>query len=460
MTSLLLLLIAILNTVVNSQLHPDEISVDTVTSTESLYSALEQVLQGFDGPTFYFSDPLADNYQSCMAKDPKAHQNIPSFDPFNDLSEWDSAPNEPQPTSTTTVLDPEGNTIKWKPIQSLGPSQHRCLLKQEDSLKKIQMSYDVRVNKHAPADKLHERLMFYDGSGDEEHLYAAGNGLYIAISQAWATHGNVVLSPDDIWMAIQLQFGRYVEVNSEALRYMFVGHNGKVKLEVDMTGCHTSTSNYDWVLFMDRMMSQIQDKVKNNVNDDFLPHFSSSTPLQKSLKYLAVMDSMQHYFEYTYSTMCGIEQVGLMGTLEDWQLLRRKADGLRKFHLAENSGYFTSLSQWIDDLLVILDHFVGMYEGKVDVKFWNEVLHTRRRHGSGATTYLKGWLLTFLVSDYKKTCDVKDIPSYRFNVPVHVNDNGYEFDVRVLGGFTGVIYDNNTNTFRPQHSIAVVRELQ
>ena len=209
---------------------------------------------------------------------------------------------------------------------------------------------------------------------------------------------------------------------------------------------------------MQLMMDLIQSKVKNDVTDDFLPHFTTSTTLQTSLKHLAVMDSMQRYFSYKMVCACGIENVGLLGSLNDWNMLRVKVDGMKKFYLADKSGYFGSLREWVDDLLVIVDQFVNTYQGKVDVKFWNKVMSQQGAPlGSGSTTVVDGWLLTFLVGNYKEKCDIDDIPSLRFNVPVDVDDNGYQFKVRVVGGFTGVIRDETTNTFYPQHSLSVIR---
>lgn len=304
-------------------------------------------------------------------------------------------------------------------------------------------------------------VLLYQGSETEsltdiKQLFPVGNGFFSAISEAWATHGNVVLSPDDVWIAIQLQFCRYVDANAEALRHLFVEHQGRKELKIKMDNCRTATSKYDWVLLLDRMMGRIQSKVKNNVADDFLPQFSTSTPLQTSLKHLAVMDSMQHYLTYKMVCSCGIEKVGLQGTIDDWYMLRKQVDGLKKFHLNRKCRYFW-LTHWVDDLLVIIDQFIDTFQGKVDIDFWNKVMSQQgARAGSGYTTVVDGWLLTFLVGTYKQKWEIDDIPSLRFNVPVDVDDNGFEFKVRVLGGFTGVIRDEATNTYYPQHSLSVI----
>ena len=45
-------------------------------------------------------------------------------------------------------------------------------------------------------------------------------------------HGDVLLVPDDIWLAISFYFSEYVNENAEKLRNKFVKHDGKKKLSV------------------------------------------------------------------------------------------------------------------------------------------------------------------------------------------------------------------------------------
>lgn len=59
-----------------------------------------------------------------------------------------------------------------------------------------------------------------------------------------------------------------------------------------------------------------------------MPKFSTTTPTASAVHELGLMDSMQHYFSYRFRTKCGISKVKLLGTLEDWELLKEKAKGL------------------------------------------------------------------------------------------------------------------------------------
>ena len=346
--------------------------------------------------------------------------------------------------------------ITWRHLQKLDDKgKHPRRAGNPQSKQHIIQQYcrflrDLKDKGYNPtaADTLHYR----SSETSEADVRSCGHGLYSAFESAWATHGAVVLSPDDVWLAVQLQFCKYMDANAEALRGLFVEHQGTVELNIAMEAPGL------WEQFMARTMSAIQERCKANVQADFLPAFSSSTPLSNSLQRLAVMDCMQKYFTYRMSTCCGIERVGFVGTLADWRLLRGYVQGLARFHLP-TSGYFDSLQVWVAAVVAIVDQFIVAYEGvqKPALDFWNSVINMRHTGGSGGSSYIKGWITTFLCGgDFRRELDVGDIPAHRFNVPVTVDENGYVYRVRVMGGFSGV-EEAEPNVYRPQTSLVVIK---
>ncbi|CAF1294235.1 unnamed protein product [Rotaria sordida] len=61
---------------------------------------------------------------------------------------------------------------------------------------------------------------------------AGGHGLFTACLNAYNSHEDIVLSPDDVWLVITIYFAKYVNENAEKLRHLFVDHEGKVKLTI------------------------------------------------------------------------------------------------------------------------------------------------------------------------------------------------------------------------------------
>lgn len=99
-----------------------------------------------------------------------------------------------------------------------------------------------------------------------------------------------------------------------------------------------------------------------------MPTFSTTTDQDKMVCGLLLMGTMKSYFEYVVME-CGIPEVTLMGTLEDWQQLRELADHLLDFDDVK------AMRKWHKLLVPVLDKFVESYERatndeKPDRKFW------------------------------------------------------------------------------------------
>ncbi|KAF8346501.1 hypothetical protein F5887DRAFT_959362, partial [Amanita rubescens] len=58
------------------------------------------------------------------------------------------------------------------------------------------------------------------------------NGFVNTVIDAYNTHRALIIRPDDVWLAILVQFNFFVNGNAELLRKNFVSHEGKEKLTV------------------------------------------------------------------------------------------------------------------------------------------------------------------------------------------------------------------------------------
>lgn len=360
------------------------------------------------------------------------------------LSQGASSMIKPNGITLVTIQDPGETNHPQEPAQSQAYTHARLIV-----------GYQHEVH-------------FYEGTESAEYasarvyqkLYPATHGMFEACHRAWAHHASLVLSPDDVWLSIQAVFAAYMRVNAEALRSTFVSHDGSKELVI-----HMDDAPNDWKLFISRVVGRVTESSKVNMAATFVPPFSSSTALDTAMKSLAVMDHMQSYFSYTFSTMCGVRNVGLRGTLEDWTMLRAYVDGLRAFAVPpEADMYFTdptrSFASWLDDVTNIVDNLIATFQNKPDVAWWNAMIGERRTHGSGASTYIKGWIIA-LVSKNPITIEMKlsEVKSLRFSVPVKRDENGIITKLRVMGGFTGAIHTSPSNSWEPQRSIAVLDDV-
>ena len=60
----------------------------------------------------------------------------------------------------------------------------------------------------------------------------SSNKFFGSFWEAYNRHGEIILSPDDIWIQICLGFSHHVNANSESLRKKFVDHEGQKELVV------------------------------------------------------------------------------------------------------------------------------------------------------------------------------------------------------------------------------------
>lgn len=279
-------------------------------------------------------------------------------------------------------------------------------------------------------------------------------GLVSAMVDAYNTHHKLILRPDDIWQTILTQFSFYVNKHAEKLRAEFVDFEGKEQLTIYAAGTLYTVNFGD---IANRMVDeQVVKKIKDaSVVDWLLPGFSTTTPTDRVAASVSIMSSFQAYFEYAACLGCGIPEVTLEGSPDDWKKLRAKLDRLPGYDV---DG---SLAPWHGALVGVLDQFVNSSEGNADVGFWDKIA-TREGGGSGPR-YLSGWITAFCYfdKDGNTVCrgnkvEMGDIPVGVCAVPLLVNDNGVEHETHMFAGqFAYEIVGEAGDTIRPRNDWAI-----
>ena len=288
------------------------------------------------------------------------------------------------------------------------------------------------------------------------------NGFVGAVYRAYNEHRHLILSPDDVWLAVTTAFGLFmgVEENAEMMREKFVDFEGKVKLVVAGTG---NIYSANWGRIMNSMSDLIEKNTKGDTRKWLEPDFSTTTPVCRTVGQVVLMGVMKHYFEYKVMFLCGIPKVTLEGSLEDWKKLQQKISHLGSFGV-------DCLSHWSGLLGYVLQKMVDSYEGKVDTDFWSRIV-TRESYGSGGQSRISGWINVFMpFSDkgvYKLskakpqsfewgTTPDNDIPPAAVEVPVEIDDNGREYKTIFYGGLIVCLYNPDEDSIRPAVDWAMV----
>lgn len=210
------------------------------------------------------------------------------------------------------------------------------------------------------------------------------NGFFETVHYAYAQHHPLVLTPDMIWLVIAQGFARHINENSDALRQQVVRHEGKKVLEVDVTGrvqLGNDDSNWEFAF------RQLHDSIAANTTADAAElvagRFSGTNSDAAVAFDITLMDAMKTYFDYWAGIICGIPEITLEGTPEDWQQIEERAARLEPY----------GLDWWLKDLQPILAEFTQTAKGNPDRNFWKSIVKDIHEPICGGDTYITGWVI-------------------------------------------------------------------
>lgn len=295
-------------------------------------------------------------------------------------------------------------------------------------------------------------------SFENDNLCYLGQDIFFKFMvEAYADHRPIVLSPDIIWNVIAQGFSQHVNNNPEALRDRIVYHEkGKIELSV-MTKEELHSPNVKWDELLNTFDNMIAERTKDNLADVMRADFSTTDKTTRIVSQMTLMSSVKAFFDYSVIYLsCGIPNITIEGTTDDWQKVLNKTQQLRKY----------DLDWWVDDLVSILNEFINASNGNVNKVFWRNIVKKDRPEkfvGGGCSwdrpTELDGWFLKFMPYDkkgkrtpQKVTYNYKDMPSQVINVDfMYKNlDTGTTTPMEMLCGLVGIEVDSITNAMRPK----------
>ncbi|KDO23915.1 hypothetical protein SPRG_10060 [Saprolegnia parasitica CBS 223.65] len=290
-------------------------------------------------------------------------------------------------------------------------------------------------------------------------------GFIDAVVQAYNRHHNLVLRPDDVWLAIMIQFSFHINGNARWFRSSLVKHRGKKNLTIQGGGDVRSASVGGLAKFMaNEMTAHLVDPA---LKDWVLPGFSTTTDNDVVVGSVVFMAAMKKYFSYKFELGCGIPFVTLLGTVDDWQDVRARSTKLATF-----GGY---ASTWSRMLAPVLDQFVLAAKGQPDVAFWDRICH--HIGGGSGPSYLSGWLSVFCVFNEEGqwqggtrsvtlytgevvTADFpivesQDVPPGYVTVDVAIDDNGVRLEGLLFAGHMSFSVQEEATVIAPELGWAI-----
>ncbi|KAL5094062.1 hypothetical protein Trisim1_008173 [Trichoderma cf. simile WF8] len=234
---------------------------------------------------------------------------------------------------------------------------------------------------------------FEDMDKNNVSLVPYRNGFVDGIIRAFQQDLHLILRPDDVWLAIMVQFGFYVNGRAEEMRRFFVTHEGKKQLVVN-TG-PVSPLSVDFK----KLAQAFADLIERNVIDpDFkswmLPNFSTTTSKDVTTAAVVMMATVKAYFEYIAMGGCGFPSVTLLGERTDWVNLLKK--------IAKLATYGEELAAWSSLLTKVAEKMLqtfDMSDSQTTKDFWMRAVHHAGKDGSGTVKSLSGWITAFCYWD-------------------------------------------------------------
>ncbi len=205
---------------------------------------------------------------------------------------------------------------------------------------------------------------------------ASFHPLIEAIHRAFADHRPLILSPDDIWLTIQQGFAHHVNENAESLRHKFVSHKGKRELVVEV---ESFPADETWPDAIALWSASVREYIDPQLHAALVCNFSTTNPTIRTASEVALLDAFQRYFDYVMMCVCGIPEITLQGTADDWRKIRSRIDLLEPY----------DLEWWVPRLRPILDEFVKTAEGRPDTNFWKAIYKPEEAYGEDIAT---GWI--------------------------------------------------------------------
>jgi hypothetical protein len=223
------------------------------------------------------------------------------------------------------------------------------------------------------------------------------NAFIAAVYKAYCEHYPLELSVEDIWVAIAQGVSIHLNENAEKYRQLMVAHEGKKELNLAVDSLripdsarpkvgNKSVPAIDWPAAVRQMGQMIRDDMRTDLATLISTPFSATTPVEQAVFDCTLMDSVKSYYDFRFSLSCGLPQVTLRGSPQDFQQVIDRVNQLRTI--------FTDFQWWLDALLPHLQQLKASAEGNPNINWWQKICH--HVGGGSDIIMLSGWLADFV----------------------------------------------------------------
>ncbi len=262
--------------------------------------------------------------------------------------------------------------------------------------------------------------IYFSGNNENNIVATKMHSFVTALHFAFAEHRPMVISPDMIWLLILQGLSGHIHANPDQFKDKILNQNYKKEILVINDKLRIGSNKF-WPEVALSLSDSVTNRVYESYSNLFLKQFSTSN-LQSQIAFkVAMLNSLNLYFDYNVESACGIPYINLKGSPEDWKWINENIEKLNQFNL----GF------WTFKLKRITEKIYQTSIGNSDTTFWRNIYKFRSESGGDKIT---GWFLDFFPYNgntlskqmlYDRDSVVKKYV-YKNNIDIFKNDSLYK----------------------------------
>jgi len=306
--------------------------------------------------------------------------------------------------------------------------------------------------------------IFYAYSDSENPFikgYSESSSFIDLVALAYAKHYAMEIYPDDIWLIILDGFRLHVKNNRESLKDRFVAPGADTAITVVNNALTQESSHEEWAHTLTDMFDSLQAKMPHETGEPLKVKFSTTSPIDHNISRTMTMAVASEYYSFSVYTLCGIPKIRVNGKKEDWLLLKDSFDKL---------ATQLDMPWWSKALDPVLDEFINIFDGKIDLDHWKKIYKFFEPEGCGGS-YFNGWISRFFPytketdldsekyvkrTNWEGLLDFENVPKGITFIDIKWNYLGKKIPMKLYTGFIGTQVDTTKNTIKSARGYALV----
>ena len=218
---------------------------------------------------------------------------------------------------------------------------------------------------------------------------------------AFNRHLPLVISPDAIWLCIAQGLASALRAAAR------LAPPPRELLEIRRDDWTPGDPGNPWPSLFDDFTARIGAQ-HPELHDLVCASFSTTGPAERAAFAVTLMDAMQDFYAYRLTSLCGIPEITLLGTGDDYRTI-----AARTTRLAAHG-----LDWWLPSLQLVCGRLADAADGHPDIDFFRSFY---KRDESSGGPHMNGWincLFPFMWSSTSNAFDVRNEHAERWQWPL------------------------------------------